>query len=481
MRRICLLLTAVLAAVMGLVVVPATTAFAVSAPPSSTGQRWALKVNGKYVTAEVNDAGDQMGKLRAVSTSVTSLETFTLHTDNIENVGYGTTISLRNEENGLYVTSEVNYTGVQTGMLRARGTNTGSWERFTVEPQPGGEYALKSVTSNLYLSARFNATGDDMGIVRPYASSPGSWERFTFEKIGGTGATADPPTSSVTASGRHDIASWNVCANNNPSAECKLKFADGATVATEVASGVAGSLNHGPEALFFQEICEKAAKPLELQLESRLGGGWDVRFAPTYFKVIDKGGAGGVDASLMAQKNCMDGNGTDRGAFGIALAVKDTNTWYRGYTLPSPDLKEQRPALCATVPEDGTVYCNAHFSSGSYFVNGVQQGDDPYNTFRPQQADTFRTIVDGLRDFGYTPFYGGDLNTTTADVAALSSLYTSRQECGQATPDAPHTGAPTDGSNKIDYIFGPAGPSYGCEVVDPALSDHRLIHATVTF
>ncbi|MFI1766334.1 fascin domain-containing protein [Streptomyces sp. NPDC020800] len=483
MRRTCLLLTAVLAAVMGLVVIPAQSALAASAPPSSTGQRWALKVNGKYVTAEVGDAGDQKGKLRAVSTSVTSLETFTLHTDNIDNVGYGTTISLRNEENGLYVTSEANYTGVQAGMLRARGTNTGSWERFYVVPQGGGEYALKSAasptTSDLYLSARLNATGDDAGILRPYATSVGSWERFTFEPVGGTGATTAPPASSVTASGRHDIASWNVCANNNPSAECKLQYADSDTVGTDVAADVAGSLGHRPEAVFFQEICEKAVKPLELQLESRLGGGWDVRFAPTYYRVIDKGGA--VDASLMAQKNCMDSNGTDRGAFGIALAVKDTNTWYQGYTLASPPTKEQRPALCATVPEDGTVYCNAHFSSGSYFVDGKQQGDDPDNTFRPQQAARFRSVVDTLASAGYTPFYGGDLNTTTADVSVLSSLYTSRQECGQATPDAPHTGAPTDGNNKIDYIFGPAGPSYGCEVVDPALSDHRLIHATVTF
>lgn len=114
-------------------------------------------------------------------------------------------------------------------------------------------------------------------------------------------------------------------------------------------------------------------------------------------------------------------------------------------------------------------------------MGGKQEGDDPDNKFRPQQADRLRSLVDGLKASGYTPFYGGDLNTTTADVSVLSSLYTSRQECGQTTPDAPHTGAPTDGNNKIDYIFGPAGPSYGCEVVDPALSDHRLLHATVTF
>ncbi|MFD0508634.1 hypothetical protein ACFQ0G_49155 [Streptomyces chiangmaiensis] len=86
-----------------------------------------------------------------------------------------------------------------------------------------------------------------------------------------------------------------------------------------------------------------------------------------------------------------------------------------------------------------------------------------------------------MQSDGYTPFYGGDLNTTTADVSILSNLYSSHQECGQATPDAPHTGEPTDGNNKIDYIFGPVGPTYSCEVVDPQLSDHRAIHATITF
>ncbi|WP_225100094.1 endonuclease/exonuclease/phosphatase family protein [Streptomyces sp. CoH27] len=476
---------AVLAALTGVVALPATPALAVSAPPSSTGQRWALKVNGLYVAAEVNDSGDQYGKLRARSTSVGSWETFSLHTDHIDGAGYGTTITLRNEENGLYVTSEVSTSGVQSGMLRAWGTNTGSWERFYVIPQGSGQYALKSAANGLYVSAQFNYTGGDQGLLRARSSSIGSWERFTFEKVGGTGDMSAPSAPTASASGRHDIASWNLCANNNTSAECKLQYADADTVASSVASDLAtvpaGYLTHRPEAIFFQEICEKAVKPLELQLENQLGGGWDVRFAPTYYKVVDENGT--TDSLLTAQKTCADSTtGTDRGAFGIALAVKDSNTWYRGYTLPSPDGKEQRPALCATVPDAGTVYCDAHFSSGSYVdSSGNQAGDDPDNVYRPQQAEQLRSIVDGLQSYGYTPFYGGDLNTTTADVSVLSSLYSSHQECGQATPDAPHAGAPTDGNNKIDYIFGPVGPTYGCAVVDPQLSDHRVIHATVAF
>lgn len=226
-------------------------------------------------------------------------------------------------------------------MLRARGTNSGSWERFYVVPQGGDQFALKSAA------------------------------RFTFVPVGGAGDTGMPPLSSVTASGRHDIASWNVCANNNTSAACKLQYADGDTVGANVAPGVDGYLSHRPEAISFQEICEKAVKPLELELETRLGAGWDVRFAPTYYKVVAADGTSGT--GLMAQKTCADSTShKDRGSFGIALAVKDTNTWYRGYT----------------------------------------------------------------------PFLGGDLNTTHASVDVLSSLYASHQECNQPTPGSPRDGGP---------------------------------------
>ncbi|MFG3134385.1 hypothetical protein ACGFZU_42735 [Streptomyces tendae] len=155
----------------------------------------------------------------------------------------------------------------------------------------------------------------------------------------------------------------------------------------------------------------------------------------------------------------------DRGAFGIALAVPDSNTWYRGTVLPSPDKpvpdkKEQRPMLCAVVPDEGSAYCNAHFSSGPYINSaGKLVGDDsdPNNLFRPKQAAEMRSQVGDYTAAGYTTYYGGDLNTTTADVTYLDPLYSSGQECGQSDPSKPHTGNPTDGNNKIDYVFGPRG------------------------
>lgn len=473
MRRICVLVAAFLAILTGLVVLPASSAVASAVPPSSAGQRWALKVAGYYVTVDASATGDM--KLRAKATTPGGWETFTLHTDYIPGAGYGTTISLRSEATGRYVTAEDEASG---SLLRTRGTNTGAWERFKLVPLGNDQFGLRA-DNGKYVAAELG-TYPDHGLLRARTSDSadpptlGSWERFTLEEVGGQGSTQSPPQAAAAPSGRHDIVSWNICSNNNPN--CPLKFATPATVGDRVARGIKSALDsRRPEAIFFQEICEKSAKPLELALEqatSSVGGDWDVRFMPTYYPVASRSDH---KPPIRAQKNCSDGtDGADRGAYGIALAVPDTNVWYQGYVLPSPPDKEQRPALCAVIPQTGSAYCNAHFSS---------PGDDTgtAHPYRPEQADELRQKADILSAYGYGTFYGGDLNTTTTDVAYLDRLYDARQECGQATPDASHTGTGTYGDNKIDYIFGPQGPSYGCSVVDPALSDHKLLHATVTY
>ncbi|WP_326784153.1 endonuclease/exonuclease/phosphatase family protein [Streptomyces sp. NBC_00151] len=245
-------------------------------------------------------------------------------------------------------------------------------------------------------------------------------------------------------------------------------------MADKVSAGLHAAMGNTrrPDAIFFQEICEKSVKPLELKLEG-WAGPLDVRFMPTYYTV--------TGTSINAQKTCMDGSGQDRGAFGIALAVPDSNTWYQGTVLPSPDGKEQRPMLCAVVETEGSAYCNAHFSSGPYEVNGKPAGDDnDTNPFRPQQAAFMRANVDYFNDRHYTTYYGGDLNTTTQKVSYLSTLYTGNQECGQPTPTSPRTGEATDGPNKIDYIFGPQGLTYSCRVIEGGLSDHRMINLTTS-
>ncbi|MFF5538596.1 endonuclease/exonuclease/phosphatase family protein [Streptomyces cinerochromogenes] len=431
-RRIRLVLAAVLTAVSAAVALAAPSAAADTAvPPSSAGQRWALKVNGYYVTVYAGPDGDMKLRANPDAGEAKGWELFTLHTDCVAEVKkYGTTVSFRSEATGNYVTAEDDASGA---LLRTRGTTTGSWERFTLE------------------------------------------------RIGPEGAyTANMPAPTAQAPRARDVVSWNVCANNTPDSDCDLEYAPPATVADDVSAALHAAMGtRRPGAIFFQEICEKSAKPLELKLES-WAGPLDVRFMPTYYKV-----ATASDGTVVrAQNNCSDGTDhVDRGAFGIALAVPDSNTWYQGTVLPSPSGKEQRPMLCAVVPAEGSAYCNAHFSSGPYIdSNGNLAGDDtdPDNLFRPQQAARMRESVDTLTAGGYTTYYGGDLNTTTKDVGYLDSLYLGHQECGQPTPTSPHTGAATDGGNKIDYIFGPQGRTYACRVVEGGLSDHKMIDLTTS-
>ncbi|MET9375314.1 endonuclease/exonuclease/phosphatase family protein [Streptomyces sp. NPDC002992] len=483
LKRIRLVMAAVLTAVGAVVALAAPPAAADTAvPPSSAGQRWALKVNGHYVTVYAGPDGDTKLRANPEATEAKGWELLTLHTDYVADAGkFGTTVSFRSEATGNYVTAEDSASGF---LLRTRGTTTGSWERFRLKPLAGGAFGLLA-HNDKYVAAELG-TYPDYGLLRArtVVSTPadlGSWERFTLEKVGAEGAyTANMPPPTAQAPTARDVVSWNVCANNNPDPDCDLDHAPPATVADEVSAALHGAMGaRRPDAIFFQEICEKSVKPLELKLEG-WAGPLDVRFMPTHYTV-----ATATDGTVVqAQKTCSDGTDEiDRGAFGIALAVPDSNTWYQGTILPSPTGKEQRPMLCAVVPAEGSAYCNAHFSSGPYRDtkdNLVGDDMDPDNPFRPKQAAKMREHVDTLTAGGYTTYYGGDLNTTTQDVSHLSTLYTGHQECGQPTPTSPRTGEATDGGNKIDYIFGPQGPTYICRVVDGGLSDHRMIHLTTS-
>ncbi|MFJ4002273.1 endonuclease/exonuclease/phosphatase family protein [Streptomyces sp. NPDC090023] len=480
-KRIRLLLAAVLTALSTVVALAAPSAAAdTPVPPSSAGQRWALKVAEHYVTVSAGTGGDSKLRANLTATAPGPAEQFTLHTDWVTG-GFGTTVSFRSEATGNYVTTEDD---ASASMLRTRATTIGSWERFTLKPLSGDTFGLLA-SNGKYVAAELG-TYPDAGLLRARTAPPSdpnslrSWERFSLVKVGGQGSTSPAPAPTAQAPVARDVVSWNVCGNNNGT--CSLDHASSTTVANNVSAALHQAMGtRRPDAIFFQEICEKAAKPLELALES-WAGPMDVRFMPTSFKV--------AGTAIEAQKDCDDTkDGVSRGSFGVALAVPDSNTWYQGTVLPSPPKKpgelpkEQRPMLCAVMPAEGTAYCNAHFSSGPYTdANGNPQGDDTdsQDLYRPKQAQAMRDTVDGLTPLGYTTYYGGDLNTTQNDVGYLDPLYPGHQECGQPTPSSPHTGAPTDGNNKIDYIFGPQGPTYTCRVVDGTLSDHRMINLTTS-
>ncbi|WP_432020964.1 DNRLRE domain-containing protein [Streptomyces sp. 1222.5] len=129
--------------------------------------------NGNYVSARINDAGDQAGKLRASAGSDSTWEKFDLITN------ADGTYTLKSTANGKYVSVETAYTGTRQAMLRARADAVGTTEKFTLTKQQNGEYALKAKANGKYVTVDASATGADAGLVRATADTAGDSEVFT--------------------------------------------------------------------------------------------------------------------------------------------------------------------------------------------------------------------------------------------------------------------------------------------------------------
>lgn len=82
--------------------------------------------------------------------------------------------------NGLYVSAEFGYGGNSFGLLRARATTVGPWEKFKLchhqSPQPF--YTLQSQANDLYVSVELGWAGESNALLRARSSSYGPWERF---------------------------------------------------------------------------------------------------------------------------------------------------------------------------------------------------------------------------------------------------------------------------------------------------------------
>ncbi|WP_283958961.1 S1 family peptidase [Streptomyces sp. 35G-GA-8] len=156
--------------------------------------RWTLKahVNDNYVTPEINETGNQQGKLRARATTPYGWEQYTLHTRD-----GGQTVSLRAEANNLWVTTENSMTGDYEGMLRARGTATpAGWEQYTLVPQGGQNYALKAKVNGKFVAVEHNYTGSDADLLRARSTTvTGGWERFTFQHADNFTVTGKAPAA----------------------------------------------------------------------------------------------------------------------------------------------------------------------------------------------------------------------------------------------------------------------------------------------
>ncbi|NUW02524.1 endonuclease/exonuclease/phosphatase family protein [Streptomyces sp. CAI 127] len=491
MRRLLRALAIFCAAIVGLQVFSAPSAVAADisqdadAIAKSAGQKWALKslANGKYVSVELNETDAQLEwRLRARADSVGSWERFTLHTNH-----RAKTIGLRSEATGFLVTSEFNDGGDREGMLRARGVRLGQWQQFTPDylketppsGSPQGSQVLAFTAAPTggtpkYVTAEVGETGD--GLLRARGSRLGSWEKFVLEPVTSAGDVQPPQVGAANAT-TLNVMSWNVCANNNG----KCGWSDARAGFVELNEEIKARLK-SPDVILFQEFCEKHAKRVEWMLEDHTGRGWDVRFAPVHHQ---------IDGPRI-QKQCAMGpapDSADRGAFGIAIAVPEENVWYKRHDLtsPQPAVHEQRSALCAALPARAVMVCNAHFTAGGDDFGDpkgewrTEQAAQLAEIVKVYEQRGYRTIFGG--DFNSVP---PDHTISDPPNTILIKTYAEYRECDEnSIKERPRDGDATKPFDKraikIDYIFAQDTAEFSsCSVdADTGKSDHYPIYGTV--
>jgi len=128
-------------------------------------------ISGLYVSTEIGYSGADNGMLRARSSSIGAWERYYLCYDGS---GYG----IYSLANSRYVSNELGYTGGDYCMLRSRATSIGSWERFYLYGNSNGTYSWRSVANMNYVSTEIGYTGGDFGMLRARSTANYDWEKF---------------------------------------------------------------------------------------------------------------------------------------------------------------------------------------------------------------------------------------------------------------------------------------------------------------
>lgn len=138
---------------------------------------WVSFAASKYVTAELKYTGSTYAMVRAARTSPGPWEIWNF----CSYWGSGTKVTyIKNLSNGRYVSAELGYTGVDYGMLRARATSVGPWEKFVIEnwgPNPS-MYTIRSLANGRYVSTELGYGGSRNNMLRARATSIGNWEKY---------------------------------------------------------------------------------------------------------------------------------------------------------------------------------------------------------------------------------------------------------------------------------------------------------------
>jgi hypothetical protein len=129
------------------------------------------------VAAELDWTGDGNGLLRARTDigSIGTWEGFDLVCVEAPDV-----YALRSRANGRFVTAELSWGWDRYGLLRARATEIGAWEKFRI-PEVDAPTTIQSVANDRYVSAELESPGISHGMLRARATQVGSWELFELD------------------------------------------------------------------------------------------------------------------------------------------------------------------------------------------------------------------------------------------------------------------------------------------------------------
>jgi hypothetical protein len=127
--------------------------------------------NGRYVSTELNYSGVDHAMLRARRTgSPGAWEQYEFCWGVNNNPAQ---VAIRSLANGRWVSAELGYGGGKYAMLRARATSIGPWETFNAG------YGLRNIKNWRWVTAELGYTGSYYGMLRARGDHYGAWEHFS--------------------------------------------------------------------------------------------------------------------------------------------------------------------------------------------------------------------------------------------------------------------------------------------------------------
>jgi hypothetical protein len=137
-----------------------------------------------YVSTELtfgwNDGVNDHGMLRARATAIGPWERYTICFDYTDH-----SYSIRSPAANAWVSAELLYPGIRAGMLRARANAVGPWEKFDIVDNGGQGRTIRSLANDRFVAAEFvyvdPPSGDPrkgMMRARTGADAIGPWELF---------------------------------------------------------------------------------------------------------------------------------------------------------------------------------------------------------------------------------------------------------------------------------------------------------------